>query len=101
MTKPRKGIGVSPAKVIAPRLRVGGTLSAPNISVDSTTTALSTGAAYLSGGLSVLATGIWDRLSSSGDACGGLYRQATQMPAFAEPAMIPEISPAGADQTTQ
>jgi len=82
LTKSRTGIGLSPLKVIAPRLRVGGTIMAPRFSVDTTTSALSTGAAFFTGGMSVLATGLWDRMSSSADACPQLYKQSGEMAEF-------------------
>lgn len=82
LTKSRKGIGVSPLKVVAPRLKVSGTMTEPRFSVDTASTALSTGAAVFSGGVTVLATGLWDRMSSSSDACMQLYQQALSLPEF-------------------
>lgn len=82
LTKSRTGIGLSPLKVIAPRLKVGGTMTDPRFSVDTASTALSTSAAFFSGGASVLATGLWDRMSSSTDACQQLQHQAISLPEF-------------------
>ncbi len=82
LTKSRTGIGLSPLKVIAPRLKVGGTMTDARFSVDTTSSALSTGAAFFSGGVTVLATGLWDRMSSSSDACAQLQVQAEKMPEF-------------------
>ncbi|MBL6691654.1 MAG: hypothetical protein ISP91_14805 [Pseudomonadales bacterium] len=75
-------IGLSPLKVIAPRLKVGGTMTDPRFSVDTASTALSTSAAFFSGGVSVLATSLWDRMSSSTDACTQLQQQAIKLPEF-------------------
>ncbi len=82
LTKSRTGIGLSPLKVIAPRLRVGGTMTEPRFSVGTTSTALSTSAAFFSGGVSVLATGLWDRMSTSSDACVQLHEQALKLNEF-------------------
>ena len=76
MTKPRTGIGISPIKILAPRITVGGTLAKPGVSVDSRASALSAYAAFLTGGVSVLATGLWDRVTRSADPCGELYELA-------------------------
>lgn len=84
ITRSRKGIGLSPAKVIAPRLKVTGSLASPKLSVDSRGTALSTGMAFFSGGLSVLASGLMDRLiTGAGNPCDSLYLEGTKLPAFA------------------
>jgi hypothetical protein len=76
VTKPRTGMGISPAKVIAPRLTVKGTLAKPSFSVDSKSTAISTYAAFISGGASLLATSLWDRATRSKDPCHDLYKLA-------------------------
>ncbi len=82
LTKSRTGIGLSATKVIAPRLKVRGTLASPKFQIDSTGTAVNTWLALYSGGLSLIASGLWDRMSGSADACGDLYRQASELPAF-------------------
>ncbi|MFP6802176.1 MAG: hypothetical protein VCA12_03430 [Pseudomonadales bacterium] len=76
ITKPGTGIGISAVKVIAPRLTVKGTLAKPSFSVDSKSTAISTYAAFISGGASMLATGLWDRATRSKDPCHDLYKLA-------------------------
>ena len=76
VTKPRTGIGLSPAQVIAPRLTVKGSLAKPSFSVDSKSTAISTYAAFISGGASMLATSVWDRATRSKDPCQDLYKLA-------------------------
>ena len=78
MTKPRTGIGISAAKVFAPRLRVKGTLAKPSFSADSKSSALSAYAAFISGGVSVLATGLWDSVTRSKDPCGDMYELARE-----------------------
>ena len=78
ITKPRTGIGISPANVIAPRLTVKGTLAKPIFSIDSKSTAISTYAALISGGASMFATGLWDRATRSKDPCRDLYKVALE-----------------------
>jgi hypothetical protein len=48
---------------------VVGTLAKPQLAVDETGVLISGGAAVATGGLSLLARGLWDRLSKAGDAC--------------------------------
>ena len=69
ITKPRTGIGISPVKVIAPRLTVRGTLAKPGFSVDSKSSAIS-------GGASMFAISLWDRATRSKDPCRDLYNLA-------------------------
>jgi hypothetical protein len=78
MTTPRTGIGISPASVLAPRLTVKGSLANPNFSVDSRSSALSTYTAFISGGASVVARGLWDRVTRNSDPCDNLYKLAVE-----------------------
>ena len=67
--KPRKGVGVSIGTVANQLLEVRGTLRAPKIVVDVGKTAATTGAAVATGGLSLLARGLWNRLSAETSIC--------------------------------
>jgi hypothetical protein len=67
--KPREGIGISLGTVANQLLEVRGTLTDPRIRVDAGRTATTTGAAVATGGLSLLARGLWDRLSAETDVC--------------------------------
>jgi hypothetical protein len=67
--KPREGIGVSIGTVANSFLGVKGTLSAPRITIDPKSSATTTGAAVATGGLSLLARGLWDRLSAQKSIC--------------------------------
>ena len=67
--KPREGIGISLGTVANQLLEVRGTLASPRIRLDAGRTAATTGAAVATGGLSLLARGLWDRLSAEGDVC--------------------------------
>lgn len=63
-SRSRQGIGVS-ATALVPRVGISGTLGKPQIDLNARDTALAGGAAIASSGLSVLATGLWDRLRTS------------------------------------
>jgi hypothetical protein len=67
--KPREGIGISLGTVANQLLELRGTLKSPRIAVDAGRTATTTGAAVATGGLSLLARGLWDRLSAEADIC--------------------------------
>lgn len=82
LTKSRTGIGLSAAKVLAPRLKVKGTLASPKFQIDTTGTAVSAWLAVYSGGLSLIASGLWDRISGSSDACDDFYREARKRPEY-------------------
>ncbi len=65
----REGIGVSATSIVNPYVKITGTLARPTLSFAPTRAAISYSAAVASGGLSVLAKGVWDRLASSGQQC--------------------------------
>ena len=67
--KPREGFGVSLGTVANELLEIRGTLSSPRVGLDAARTATATGAAVATGGLSLLARGLWDRLAAEGDIC--------------------------------
>jgi uncharacterized protein involved in outer membrane biogenesis len=67
--KPREGLGVSLGAIANSFLGVRGTMRAPRISIDARGSATATGAAVATGGLSLLARGVWDRLSAAKDIC--------------------------------
>ena len=67
--KPREGIGISLGTLANSFLAVRGTLSAPRVTLDPKGSATATGAAVATGGLSLLARGLWDRLSAEKDIC--------------------------------
>ena len=68
-TKSREGLGLSIGSVATSFVKLGGTLSEPSINVDAGGTVTTTGAAVATGGLSVIAKGLWDRVSSEADLC--------------------------------
>jgi len=67
--KQREGVGVSLAGVINPYIKVGGTMASPALQVDAKRGLLTGTVAFLTGGLSVLAKGVWDRYLSQDNYC--------------------------------
>ena len=68
-TKSREGLGISVGGVANSFVKVGGTLKSPALGVDAVGSVATTGAAITTGGLSVLAKSLWDRVSSEVDLC--------------------------------
>jgi len=68
-TKSREGLGVSVGDVANSFIKLGGTLKEPSLGVDAVGSVTTTGAAVATGGLSLLAKGLWDRVSSEVDIC--------------------------------
>ncbi|MDJ0813713.1 MAG: AsmA-like C-terminal region-containing protein, partial [Woeseiaceae bacterium] len=75
--KPREGIGVSLGGLVTSFIGVGGTLADPSISLDPGRSAATTGAAFATGGLSLLARGLWDRVSAEASICKDLEKKTT------------------------
>jgi uncharacterized protein involved in outer membrane biogenesis len=69
-TRSRKGLGISASTITNPYIRLGGTLKRPKIELDPERATIATGAAVLTGGLSFIYKGVWDRYFSSTDPCG-------------------------------
>ncbi len=67
--KQREGIGISLTGVINPYIKVGGTLASPALVIDKRRGFISGTVAALTGGLSILAQGVWDRYLSRDDYC--------------------------------
>jgi uncharacterized protein involved in outer membrane biogenesis len=71
-SKARKGLGINTNSLIK-LIRVGGTLSSPEIETDSSgilQSGVAIGAAIVSGGLSLLAQGLYDKHKANADVCG-------------------------------
>jgi hypothetical protein len=68
-TVPQKGLGFSVSSVFNPYVEVTGTLAKPQITVDPANTVVGGSLAVMTGGLSILAQNVADRMSSSGNIC--------------------------------
>jgi uncharacterized protein involved in outer membrane biogenesis len=66
---PREGIGISLGTVANQLLSLRGTLRSPSITIDAMSSVTTTGAAVATGGLSLLARGLWDRLAAEASIC--------------------------------
>ena len=75
-TTPRRIVSVSAAELVNPYLQIVGTLAAPRLAVDETGVLITGGAAVATGGLTLLARGLWERLSKAGDACKQISKEA-------------------------
>ena len=71
-TKPREGLGISIGGVANSFFKLGGTLQTPQLKIDPTASVTTTGAALATGGLSLVAKGLWDRVTAEGDICKDL-----------------------------
>jgi hypothetical protein len=69
ITKPRKGIGISASMITNPYIRLGGTLSAPSVQLKEAEAVVSTGAAVATMGLSLVAKGMYDRVTAEKKVC--------------------------------
>jgi uncharacterized protein involved in outer membrane biogenesis len=75
-TRSRGGTGVSAGKAVTPYLKIGGTLADPGLALDAKGAAVSSGAAVATGGLSILAEGLWDRwVATSRNPCESLISE--------------------------
>ena len=68
-TKARKGLGISAASLVTPFLEVTGTLAKPEIGIDKKNAAVTGGAAAATGGLSIIASSLWNRYMNKTDPC--------------------------------
>ena len=73
--KTRKTVDLSAGELVSPYLKLSGTLAEPSIALDPKGTLLSASAAYLSGGLSILAKKALDQLAGTEDPCADYLRE--------------------------
>jgi hypothetical protein len=78
-TRSRKGLGISASKAITPYFKIGGTLANPRLVLDVRGATVSGSAAVATGGLSIIAEGLWDRwVRTAGNPCERLITQASE-----------------------
>lgn len=68
-TTPRGSLTISAGELVNPYVKIVGTLASPGLAVDEKGVLITGGAAIATGGLTLLARGVWDRLSLTGDPC--------------------------------
>ncbi|MBT8061093.1 MAG: AsmA family protein, partial [Gammaproteobacteria bacterium] len=74
-TETRNTIDLSASELFSPFVKLSGTLSKPSLKIDPKGTLLSGGAAYLSGGLSILAKKALDQLGGTSNPCDGYLEE--------------------------
>lgn len=73
-TRSRTGVGISASKALTPYLKLGGNFSNPRMGVNTKGVVVSGGAAVATGGLSILAEGMWDRwIATASNPCEALF----------------------------
>ena len=77
-TVPQKGLGLSVSSVVNPYVEVSGTLTEPKIMVDPANTVVGGSLAVMTGGLSVLAQNVVERMSASGNICEARLSKANE-----------------------
>jgi len=82
-TAARSGLGFSAGELLNAYVKVTGTLAKPRLTVDPTGTLVNGGAAFATGGLSILATTLWDRLSRQKDPCAAAVAESDHRAASA------------------
>jgi AsmA protein len=75
-TAARKGIGISAGEFVNPYIRVGGSLARPRLAFDAPSAVVTTGAAVMTMGISILATAAAKRVFRKKDPCGAVLAQA-------------------------
>lgn len=80
-TRPRKGVGISASMITNAYIKLGGRLAKPKVELNPERAAVATGAAVVTGGLSFLYKGIWDRYFSSRDPCGEVLKRDAELQA--------------------
>lgn len=76
-TRPRRGIGISASMFTAPFIEIAGTLANPRLGM-GTKGATAGAAAAATGGVSVLAQGLFDRMLGAKDVCKETLEQAAK-----------------------
>ena len=69
VTKPRKGIGLSASMITNPYVKLGGTLANPKIDLKELEAVTTTGVAVATMGLSLVARGLFDRVTAEKEVC--------------------------------
>jgi uncharacterized protein involved in outer membrane biogenesis len=69
ITKPRKGFGISASMLTNPYIKLGGTLADPSIELKPLEAVTSTGVAVATAGISLVAKGMFDRITAEKKVC--------------------------------
>lgn len=78
-TRARKGVGISASKAVTPYVKLGGNFSHPRVGVNAKGVVISGGLAMATGGMSIVAEGMWDRwVATAANPCEALSSQASK-----------------------
>lgn len=72
---PREGFGVSLGSIANSLMKLGGTLQEPKVQIDAASSVKTTGVAVATGGLSLIARGLLNRVSPESDLCAALNEE--------------------------
>jgi uncharacterized protein involved in outer membrane biogenesis len=89
-TTPERALSISAGELVNPYVQVVGTLARPRLAVDETGLLITGGAAVATGGLTILARGIWDRLARSRKPCEDTSTRAREQLADRFPDLVIE-----------
>ncbi len=98
-SKPRRGLGLSASMVTNSLFKVGGTLSKPALELKPLSAAAMTGVAVVTAGLSVLAQGLWNRMTSNTKTCPTLREEVREL--WEGGAGIRDVEKPGSEDTTR
>jgi hypothetical protein len=76
--KSRRGVGISATSITNPYIKLGGTLAAPSLDAKPIEAAASTGAAVATAGVTILARGLWDRITAEKKVCAKALEKARE-----------------------
>jgi len=79
VTKPRKGIGISASMITNPYIRVGGTLADPDLQMKPVEALTTTGVAVATMGISLVAKGLFDRVTAEKKVCDQALKELREM----------------------
>jgi len=77
--KPRKGVGLSASALTNPYIKLGGTLSKPSLDIKPVHAVTAAGVAVATVGISILARGLWDRVTAEQQVCTSASRQVERL----------------------
>jgi len=75
VTKPRKGFGISASAITNSYIRVGGTLAHPSLEAKPVEALATTGIAVATAGISILAKGLFDRVTAENKVCESALKE--------------------------
>jgi len=90
----RDRLDINIAEIVNPNIRLVGTLASPAPRVDSKSTILTGGAAVATGGLSIVALNVWDRVFKADDPCAEMAKEAKALESGESPkrrSLLPKL----------